>query len=40
MYSNGTSLAVSGTATTAILAKKFRKPFYIMVRAYKFSNRT
>lgn len=39
MYSNGTCLSLSGSATAAILAKKFRKPFYVLTRGYEFSSK-
>lgn len=37
MYSNGTLLAVSGTAVVATLARTFRKPFYVFCQTFKFS---
>lgn len=40
MFSNGTCLSQSGSSTAAILAKKHRKPFYVLARAYKFTNKT
>ncbi len=40
MFANGYLLSDSGTATAAIFAKKFRKPFYVMIRSFKFSNKT
>lgn len=39
MFSNGTCLSLSGSATAAILAKKYRKPFYVLAKAFKFSNK-
>lgn len=40
IYSNGYLTAKSGIGISAIFAKKFRKPFYVFIRTFKFSEKT
>ena len=40
MYQNGYLLANSGVSTIALFAKKFRKPLYVLVSSFKFSDKT
>lgn len=40
IYSNGYMVSNSGSAITALFAKKFRKPFYALIRTFKICNKT
>lgn len=39
IYSNGYTLARSGTSIIALFAKKYRKPFYVLMNTFKFSDK-
>lgn len=40
IYSNGYMISDAGCAITSLFAKKFRKPFYALMRTFKFINKT
>lgn len=40
IYQNGYLLANSGVATIALFAKKYRKPLYVLIKSFKFSEKT
>ena len=40
IYANGYMMSNAGSAITALFAKKFRKPFYALIRTFKFINKT
>ncbi len=39
IYSNGYLLSKSGTGSVAIFAKKFRKPIYVIIRSFQFTEK-
>lgn len=40
IYSNGYMKSSSGSAVSALFAKKYRIPFYVLIRTFKFINKT